>query len=72
MFRDSLKRKVFRAWRYLLIALVIFAIEEVLGGLKTFGIYSTPYLTHVIPAFILAFLITAVIVQTNIKKGWIE
>jgi hypothetical protein len=72
MFGDSLKRKIFRAWRYLLIALVIFAIEEVIGGLKTFGIYSTPYLTHVIPAIILGLLITAVIVQTNVKRGWIE
>ena len=58
------------AWRMLIISLVLFTIEEVLGGLKTFGVYSTPYLTHVIPSFILAFLIGALIKQTNIVKGW--
>ncbi|MBW2986159.1 hypothetical protein KY333_02200 [Candidatus Woesearchaeota archaeon] len=56
----------------MIIALVLFAIEEVIGALKTFGIYETPHLTHVIPFFILLFVITAVIIQTNIAKGWLE
>lgn len=72
MFKESRKHKALKAWPYLIIALVLFTIEELIGALKTFGIYSTPHLTHVIPGFILAFLIAAVIVQTNIKKGWVE
>ena len=64
--------KLFKAWRFMLIALVLFAVEEILGGLKVFGIYSTPHLTHIIPSFILAFLIAALAVQININRGWIE
>jgi hypothetical protein len=50
----------------------LFAVEEVLGALKTFGIYSTPHLTHVIPFFILLFVIAGVLAQINITKGWLE
>ena len=72
LFNSSKKQKLLRAWRYLMIALVIFAVEEVVCALKTFGVYSTPHLTHVIPSVILAFLIAAVVVQININKGWLE
>jgi len=64
--------KLYKAWRFLLIALILFTVEEILGGLKAFGIYSTPHLTHVVPSFILAFLIAALAVQININRGWIE
>ena len=57
------------AWRYLLVAVVLFTVEEVLGAFAAFGVYSTPYLTHIIPGFILAFLIAAVIKQIYINKG---
>ncbi|MBI4016387.1 MAG: hypothetical protein HY363_01710 [Candidatus Aenigmarchaeota archaeon] len=57
------------AWRYLLAAVVLFTVEEVLGALAAFGIYSTPYLTHVIPGFILAFLIAALVKQIYVNKG---
>ena len=72
LFNVSKRNKHLKAWRYLIIALVLFAVEEVLGGLKTFGVYSTPHLTHIVPSFILIFLIAALIKQVSINKGWLE
>jgi hypothetical protein len=65
-----LAKKQLRAWKPLSIALVLFMIEEILGALKAFGVYSTPYLTHIIPSLILAFLIVALVQQTLITRGW--
>ncbi len=70
MLSQASKRKQLRAWPYLLWALLFFAIEEILGALKTFGIYSTPWLTHVVPGIILAFLITALVIQIQVTKGY--
>jgi len=72
MLTMARKRKVLGAWVYLLIALILFTVEEVIGGLKVFGIFDTPYLTHVIPSFILIFLIISLARQININRGWIE
>ena len=72
MFRAAREQKHLRSWRYLLIGLILFAVEEVLGALKTFGIYSTPHLTHVIPFFILLFVMAGVVSQISITKGWLE
>ena len=72
MFRAAREQKNLHSWRYLIIALILFAIEEVVGALKTFGIYETPHLTHVLPFFILLFVIAAVLTQINITRGWIE
>lgn len=72
MFKTAKEHKTLKSWRYLIIGLVLFAVEEVIGALKTFGIYETPHLTHVIPFFILLFVIAAVITQINITKGWLE
>lgn len=70
MFNQAHARKSLRAWRYLIWSLVFFALEEFMGALKTFGVWSTPWLTHVIPSVILAFLITALVVQINVTKGY--
>ncbi|MBD3304025.1 hypothetical protein GF343_02685 [Candidatus Woesearchaeota archaeon] len=72
MFRAARQNKILRSWRFLIIALVLFAVEEVIGALKTFGIYETPHLTHVIPFFILLFVIAGVLAQIKITKGWLE
>jgi len=61
--------KILGAWKYLLIALGLFVIQEILGALKTFGVYSTPHLTHVLPGVILVFVIAALIKQINITRG---
>lgn len=71
MFRKA-EQKPLKAWIYLLIGVIFFAIEEVIGALKTFGIFETQYLTHVIPGIIMALLITALVVQTNIARGWLK
>jgi hypothetical protein len=70
LFKHAHQRRQLRAWRFLIWALVFFAIEEFVGALKTFGIWSTPWLTHVIPSAILALLIAALIMQIQVTKGY--
>jgi len=69
MFETTRQRKYLAAWKYLLVALILFAIEELVGTIKIFGIWSTPWLTHVIPSFILVFLIAALLRQIDITRG---
>jgi len=69
MFETTRQRKYLSAWKYLLVALILFAIEELVGTMKIFGIWSTPWLTHVIPSFILVFLIAALLRQIDITRG---
>jgi len=70
IFQVARKRKVLHAWRYLIWALVFFGVVEVVGALKTFGVWSTPWLTHVIVSIILALLIAALVVQIHVTKGY--
>lgn len=70
LFKVSRKNKELNAWKPLIIALVLFAVEEIFAALKTFGVYVTPHLTHVIPGFILGFLIAALIMQIHINRGF--
>ncbi len=70
MFKAARQRKHLRAWRFLLWTLVLFAIVEAVGALRTFGIWSTPWLTHVLVSIILGLLIAALIVQINVTKGY--
>ncbi len=69
MFEMTAQRKYLAAWKPLLLALMLFALEEIVGSLKIFGVWSTPWLTHVIPSFILVFLIVALSQQINITRG---
>jgi len=61
--------KDLKAWKPLAIALVLLAAEEIFGGLRSFNIYSNPWITHIIPSFILGFLIYAIAVQIHIVSG---
>ncbi|MEM4254433.1 MAG: hypothetical protein QXR48_03575 [Candidatus Woesearchaeota archaeon] len=70
MLKQAKQRRLLRAWRFLVWSLVFFVIEEFVGALKTFGIWSTPWLTHVLPAAILGFLIAALIIQIQVTKGY--
>ena len=72
LFKISQKESILKAWKFMIIALVLFALEEILGALKTFGIYGTPHLTHIVPSFIMIFLIAALITQIQVNKGWIK
>lgn len=69
LIRVSRKRKELKAWVLLTTALVFFAIQEILGALRAFKIFETPYLTHIVPTVILVFLIIALYQQINIQKG---
>ena len=69
MFKISKQKKMLRAWKYLLAALFVFAVEEVIGAIAVLGIYRIPYLTHLLPSVILALLIAALVVQIDINRG---
>ncbi|MBW2974325.1 hypothetical protein KY366_01275 [Candidatus Woesearchaeota archaeon] len=63
-------KKELNAWVFLIMALIFFAIQEILGALRAFLIFESPYLTHIIPTVILAFLIVALLKQLSIHKGF--
>ncbi len=65
LFKSS-RRYELRAWKILIIALVFFAVQEVLGALRAFDVYSSPFLTHVVPSVILGLLIYALAIQLHI------
>jgi lipopolysaccharide export LptBFGC system permease protein LptF len=48
-----------KPWKILVVLLVLFAIEESLGGLVAFGIIGPTFLTHLIPTAMLLLLIYA-------------
>ncbi len=69
MFKQSRQKKYLRSWTLLIIVLVLFAVVEAIGALREFGVYSIPWLRHVIPSLMLLILIMALIRQINITKG---
>jgi len=68
LIRVSHRKKELKAWIMLIIALIFFAIQEILGALRAFKIFESPYLTHIVPTIILALLIIALIQQIDIHK----
>ena len=68
LLRVSEKREDLRAWRVLIFALIFFAVQGILGALRAFQIFESPFLTHVVPAIVLALLIYSLALQiyTNI------
>lgn len=66
LFRISHQRYELRAWKILIVALVFFAVQEILGALRAFDIYSSPFLTHIVPSVILGLLIYALAKQLHI------
>jgi len=68
LFKVSHKRKELQPWRLLIVALVFFSIQEILGALRAFRIFESPYLTHIIPTAMLVLLLSAIILQINITK----
>ena len=69
MLKVSHQKRILRGWKWAVVALFFFMLVEVFGALKTFGIWSTPYLTHVLAGVVLLFLIAALVVQGHIKEG---
>jgi hypothetical protein len=66
LFKVSHQKKDLRAWKILIIVLLLFVIQQALGALRAFGIYNSMYLTHVNVSILLGFLIYAISVQINI------
>ncbi len=70
------KTATLRSWRLLTLALILFVIEQVIGGLRTFGVIPNTgfwvYSVHVIVSGILALLIAAIVVQIQINRGWVR
>lgn len=70
MFHQTHKQRHLRSWKWLIGALFFFIIVETIAALKAFGIYSVTWETHVLASVILVFLITALVHQINITKGY--
>lgn len=66
LFRISHSRKELRSWKVLIIALLFFMIQEILGALRAFDIFESPYLTHIVPTIVLLLLIYALSWQIHI------
>jgi hypothetical protein len=67
LLAKSKGRKELKAWKILVFALVFFMVQEILGALRAFNIFSSPYLTHIVPSVVLLFLIYALAVQLHIS-----
>jgi len=72
LVKESTQHAMMGAWKYLIVSVVVFAAVEVFGALSSFGVYRTPYLTHVLTSVVLVFFIAAVVRQREINKGWVE
>lgn len=69
LIKISKKRKELNAWLLLIIALIFFAVQVILGALRAFNIFESPYLTHIVPTVILVFLAIALLKQIKIQNG---
>ncbi len=57
------KGKQIKPWKPLALALVFFALEEIMKTIIAFGIYENAWITHIIPSIIAMLLIYAVSLQ---------
>lgn len=62
------KKKELIPWKVLSFALIFFAVQQALGALRAFNIFSSPYLTHIVPTIILGLLIFCLTLQINLYK----
>ena len=68
MLQISHQRSHLRPWKVLILALILFAILEIVGALRSFGVYTSLYLTHVITSSIIALLIVTLVMQLRIAE----
>ncbi len=69
LFKAAFRKKELKAWRYIIFTLILFAVAEIFGALKIFGVYSTPHITHVLVGVVLATFIAAVVSQIYVNRG---
>jgi hypothetical protein len=70
VFYNAWKNRELRAWKPMIIALILFGVQQILGFLRAWGIYESPFLTHVNVSLLLGFLIYALILQIGVVKGY--
>lgn len=68
LFKVSHQKMHLKPWKMLIVALVLFSILEIVGALRTFGIYESLFLTHMITSAILAFLIMTLALQIKVSE----
>lgn len=69
MFHLSKNKNELRAWKYLMIVLLLFAIEELIGILDAFDILrSINFMRHLLPSVIIGFIIVAALKQREVLK----
>ena len=69
LFRISSKHDLLGAWPMVIVALVLFAIVEIVGVLDAFDIYrQIAWMRHVIPSLIMGCLIIGVVRQIQITR----
>lgn len=68
LFSKAWKIESLKAWRPLIFALIFFAVQQILGALRSFNIFSTPYLTHIVPSIILGLIIASIVMQIDVTK----
>ena len=68
LFKHSRKREHLRSWKLLMIDLILLAVLFIVGALRSFQIYVSPYLTHVLTSVILAIFIMVLVTQMRISE----
>ena len=66
LLKVSSERKELMSWKALIFALIFFMIQEILGALRAFNIFSSPFLTHIVPGIVVGFLIYALALQIHV------
>ena len=64
----QLSKKNLQPWKYLLVVLIIFAAVLIVGALRSFGIYESPFLTHIMVTALLGVLIVALTKQIGVSN----
>ncbi|MDO8480520.1 MAG: hypothetical protein Q7S65_01745 [Nanoarchaeota archaeon] len=59
------RRKDLLPWKILAVALLFFMVQQILGALRAFNLYTHPYLTHILVTIILSLLILALSLQIH-------
>lgn len=59
LLKDQTGQKDNLSWKILIVVVFLFIIQEFLGTLRAFGIWENPYITHIVPTFMLIMLIIA-------------
>ena len=66
LIKASGKQESLRAWKALIVALLFFVVQMILGALRAYDIYTSEFLTHVVPSIILGLLIYALAIQLDV------